>query len=92
LEAKNQWIRDQGGDPFQEHQIPLAAIALKQGTGRLIRSESDRGVLVIGDRRVLPNQSRTRYGDRFLRSLPGYSRTRRFERVVDFWTHPDSWV
>lgn len=91
LEAKTQWIREQGGDPFRDHQIPLAAIALKQGTGRLIRSENDRGILIIGDRRVLPGQSRSGYGERFLRSLPGYSRTRRFERVVDFWTHPDTW-
>ncbi len=92
LEAKSKWIKDQGGQPFRDHQIPLAAIALKQGTGRLIRSETDRGILIIGDRRVLPRQAGgSNYGDVFLSSLPQYSRTRKLQRVIDFWEHPDSW-
>ncbi len=92
LEAKSKWIEEQGGKPFFDHQIPLAAIALKQGTGRLIRSETDRGILIIGDPRVLPKGAGgSNYGEIFLSSLPSYSRTRRLERVIDFWEHPDSW-
>ncbi len=89
LEAKGEWIREQGGNPFSDHQIPLAAITLKQGTGRLIRSEKDRGILIIGDKRVLPNV--TRYAAQFLGSLPPFSRTLKLERVLDFWQHPESW-
>ena len=89
LEAKGEWIREQGGNPFADHQIPLAAITLKQGTGRLIRSEKDRGILIIGDKRVLPGV--TGYAKRFLGSLPPFSRTLKLERVLDFWQHPDSW-
>ena len=89
LEAKGEWIRENGGNPFVDHQIPLAAITLKQGAGRLIRSEKDRGILVIGDKRMLPHV--TRYGKRFLDSLPPFSRTMKLERVIDFWEHPDTW-
>jgi ATP-dependent DNA helicase DinG len=92
LDAKSAWIREQGGNPFQQHQIPLAAIALKQGTGRLIRSESDRGILIMGDPRVMPRSAGgSDYGDTFLNSLPPYSRTRRLARVMDFWEHPGQW-
>ena len=59
-------IRDRGGDPFGEYQVPLAILALQQGLGRLIRHRRDRGVLAILDPRV-----RTKgYGRRFLASLP----------------------
>lgn len=70
LLARSRWIAEQGGNPFVEHHVPLATIALKQGTGRLIRSEHDRGILIIGDRRVLPSISS--YGRRFLESLPPF--------------------
>lgn len=89
LLARSRWIAEQGGNPFVEHHVPLATIALKQGTGRLIRSEHDRGILIIGDRRVLPSISS--YGRRFLESLPPFSRTLKLERVLDFWQHPDTW-
>lgn len=56
----------QGRSAFREHSLPAAAVALKQGAGRLIRSESDRGVLVIGDTRLLKKG----YGKRLLRALP----------------------
>jgi ATP-dependent DNA helicase DinG len=52
--------------------VPEAAILLKQGIGRLIRSETDRGLVVIGDKRLAD----TPYGRRMLRSLPDFSRTR----------------
>jgi ATP-dependent DNA helicase DinG len=59
-------IRETGGEPFEEYQVPLAVLALQQGLGRLIRHRSDRGVLAILDPRL-----RTKgYGRRFLASLP----------------------
>jgi ATP-dependent DNA helicase DinG len=59
-------IRDRGGNPFTEYQVPSAIISLKQGLGRLIRNNSDRGVLSVLDVRVLTS----RYGRFFLESLP----------------------
>jgi ATP-dependent DNA helicase DinG len=59
-------IREGGGDPFEEYQVPLAILALQQGLGRLIRHRGDRGVLAVLDPRL-----RTKgYGRRFLASLP----------------------
>jgi ATP-dependent DNA helicase DinG len=59
-------IRDRGGDPFSEYQVPLAILALQQGLGRLIRHRRDRGVLAVLDPRL-----RTKgYGRRFVDSLP----------------------
>ena len=55
---------------FNEVHLPEAAMALKQGAGRLIRSETDRGVLVIGDRRLLTRS----YGNRLLAVLPDMRR------------------
>jgi ATP-dependent DNA helicase DinG len=69
--ARIESIRSEGGNPFYDYQIPQAAIALKQGFGRLIRSRSDRGVLVLLDNRI----TKQRYGQVFLDSLPGYRLT-----------------
>jgi ATP-dependent DNA helicase DinG len=59
-------IAERGGDPFAEYMVPHAALRLKQGFGRLIRSSTDRGAIVIGDSRVV---SKT-YGATLLRALP----------------------
>ncbi len=59
-------IREDGGDPFGSYQIPRAALALKQGFGRLIRSRRDRGVVAVLDGRIL----RKSYGAALLASLP----------------------
>ncbi|HEY5282232.1 MAG TPA: ATP-dependent DNA helicase, partial [Polyangia bacterium] len=64
--ARIEGIREDGGDPFASYQIPRAALALKQGFGRLIRRHSDRGVVAILDGRVV----RKSYGATLLRSLP----------------------
>ena len=72
LEARSRWLTEQGRDPFSTIQIPEAAILLKQGVGRLIRTETDRGLVVIGDKRLAD----TAYGRRILRSLPAFARTR----------------
>jgi ATP-dependent DNA helicase DinG len=81
VEARIRRIRDAGGQPFYEYQIPQAAIALKQGFGRLIRSRSDRGVLALLDNRIT-NQ---RYGQVFFDSLPDYDWTTEIERVESFF-------
>jgi ATP-dependent DNA helicase DinG len=66
LEARLEAIRRRGGNPFVEYQVPEAVIKLKQGFGRLIRTRSDRGIVVILDPRVLTKP----YGRTFLNSLP----------------------
>ena len=78
--ARIRMINEDGGSAFTEYQTPEAVIALKQGFGRLIRSEADRGVLVILDHRIV----RMPYGRTFFESLPGYRRTERLEEVKAF--------
>src|SRR3546814_10820037 len=56
LEARLQAVRRNGGNPFFDEQVPQAVIALKQGVGRLIRSETDRGVLMLCDPRLLAKE------------------------------------
>ncbi|WP_282633369.1 helicase C-terminal domain-containing protein, partial [Anaerococcus lactolyticus] len=69
-EARLEAIRSQGGNPFRDEQLPQAVIALKQGVGRLIRSESDRGVLVLC---TPPAQPGLRPGfPRFTATVPPY--------------------
>jgi ATP-dependent DNA helicase DinG len=66
MEARIESIRQRGGNPFEEFQLPEAVLKLKQGFGRLIRTATDRGIVVILDRRL-----RTKpYGRRFLAALP----------------------
>jgi ATP-dependent DNA helicase DinG len=81
VEARIRAIREEGGNPFYEYQIPQAALALKQGFGRLIRSRSDRGVLVLLDNRI----SKQRYGQVFFDSLPAYGFTTSAEDVEKFF-------
>ncbi|MCW0466820.1 putative ATP-dependent DNA helicase YoaA [Xanthomonas sacchari] len=81
FEARLEAIRRDGGNPFREEQLPQAVIALKQGVGRLIRSERDRGVLVLCDPRLLSKS----YGRTFLESLPPFARTRDVEDVRQFF-------
>ncbi|MDB6126841.1 MAG: helicase [Verrucomicrobia bacterium] len=65
-EAKSEWVRDRGGNPFNELTLPDALIKFRQGVGRLIRSGTDRGVITILDSRILAKT----YGRLFLDSLP----------------------
>jgi ATP-dependent DNA helicase DinG len=74
-------IEREGGNPFVLYSVPQAAITLKQGFGRLIRTRSDRGIVAILDKRV-----KTRgYGRVLLASLPPAGRTERIEDVRSFW-------
>ena len=66
FEARSQRLTREGRSPFAEHALPEAAVALKQGAGRLIRSESDRGVLVVCDTRLATMS----YGKRLMSALP----------------------
>jgi len=80
LEARLEAIRQRGGTPFFEYQVPEAVLKLKQGFGRLIRSRDDRGIVVILDPRVLSKP----YGKTFLASLP------ECPRVVEVLALPES--
>jgi ATP-dependent DNA helicase DinG len=81
MEARLEAIRQRGGNPFADYQIPQAVIALKQGVGRLIRDQNDTGVLMICDTRL-----RTRnYGKTFLDSLPRMPRTQKLDIVERFF-------
>src|SRR5690606_22012089 len=81
LEARLQAVRRAGGNPFRDEQLPQAVIALKQGVGRLIRSERDRGVLVLCDPRLTGRS----YGRTFLESLPPFPRTRDLDEIGAFF-------
>jgi ATP-dependent DNA helicase DinG len=59
-------IREEGGNPFLEYQLPLAIIKFKQGFGRLIRTKTDTGIIVILDSRILSKS----YGEKFLAAIP----------------------
>lgn len=80
LAARVEHLEKQGLNPFLHHQLPRAVISMKQGAGRLIRSESDRGVLCICDPRMIDKS----YGKAVWRSLPPMRRTRDEQVAVDF--------
>ncbi|HVN35362.1 MAG TPA: ATP-dependent DNA helicase [Casimicrobiaceae bacterium] len=79
--ARLEELRTEGGNPFFDYQLPQAAIALKQGAGRLIRTETDRGVLMICDPRLTDKP----YGRRIWKSLPPMRRTREIADVEAFF-------
>jgi len=81
LQARIDAMREAGGNPFMEYQLPQAVIALKQGVGRLIRDVNDRGVLVLCD----PRLGSKSYGRVFIDSLPPMTKTRKLEVVQRFF-------
>jgi ATP-dependent DNA helicase DinG len=66
IEAKLELVQERGGDPFSEYSLPEAILKLRQGVGRLIRTKSDKGIVVILDNRIVTKA----YGRAFLRALP----------------------
>jgi ATP-dependent DNA helicase DinG len=74
-------INRAGGNAFMDYQLPRAVISLKQGAGRLIRDEADRGTLVICDPRLVDKP----YGKRIWRALPPFRRTRKLADVEAFF-------
>ena len=80
VRARIGFLRAHGGNPFAEYQLPEAALALKQGVGRLIRSETDRGMIVICDPRLVNKH----YGRVFRASLPPIPATRDLEAALQF--------
>jgi ATP-dependent DNA helicase DinG len=66
IEAKLELIEEGGDDPFTEYSLPEAILKLRQGVGRLIRTKSDKGIIVILDNRIVTKQ----YGRAFMQALP----------------------
>ena len=81
LAARIGALERQGLNGFMHHQLPEAIINLKQGAGRLIRDESDRGVLMLCDPRLISKP----YGKRIWQSLPSFTRTRELDAVLAFF-------
>jgi len=81
VRARIDRIRRQGGQPFVEYQVPAAALTLRQGFGRLIRSRRDRGIVAILDVRL----HRRRYGRAFWEALPRCAEARTWEQVEVWW-------
>jgi ATP-dependent DNA helicase DinG len=80
--ARIEAIRERGGEPFDEYQVPLAILALQQGLGRLIRHRRDRGVLAVLDPRL-----RTKgYGRRFIASLPPAPVVQELQAIEGFFS------
>ncbi len=79
--ARIEALEARGVEAVAAYQVPRAAIALRQGFGRLIRSRSDRGIVAILDRRIVTRG----YGRTFLGSLPDVRRFARFEELGVFW-------
>jgi ATP-dependent DNA helicase DinG len=82
VQARIEQLRSEGEDPFSAFQVPEAALALKQGFGRLIRSAKDRGIVALLDPRIAGRS----YGRRFLASLPRCRLVRSAEEARGFWT------
>ncbi len=82
LAARIEQLNAQGKNAFMEYQLPYSVITLKQGAGRLIRDEHDRGVLMICDPRLITKS----YGKRIWQSLPGFKRTRQLSDVQQFFS------
>ncbi|MEO7559544.1 MAG: helicase C-terminal domain-containing protein, partial [Nitrosospira sp.] len=88
LSARIEKINKEGRNAFMEYQLPRAVINLKQGAGRLIRDETDRGVLMICDPRLITKA----YGKRIWQSLPPMKRTRELLEVEEFFARSDEFA
>ncbi len=82
LKRQEKLIFDRKGNPFDELQLSHAILSLRQGAGRLVRTENDRGVIALLDSRILEKS----YGRKILAALPDGRPTRRFEDVEAFFS------
>ena len=80
VKAKIAYLNQKNRSAFDDYQLPHAIIALKQGVGRLIRDDNDKGVLMLADPRLYARA----YGKRFFLSLPQMNRTRNLSTVIEF--------
>jgi ATP-dependent DNA helicase DinG len=78
--ARLEYIRRQGGNGFSEHQLPQAVLSLKQGAGRLLRDQSDFGVIVLCDPRIKTKN----YGSTFIKVLEPMRTTNSLSEVDEF--------
>jgi ATP-dependent DNA helicase DinG len=81
VQARTERLRRDGKHPFMDYHVPAAALGLKQGFGRLIRSRRDRGIVAILDSRIVTKS----YGRVFLDSLPPATRCRNLDQAEAFW-------
>ena len=81
LSARIEQMKREGRNAFIEYQLPRSVINVKQGAGRLIRDENDKGVLMICDPRLISKP----YGRKIWQSLPPMKRTRELQVVLDFF-------
>ncbi|MGE5894355.1 MAG: ATP-dependent DNA helicase, partial [bacterium] len=86
IEARMERMLSHGEDPFREYQVPNAVMLFRQGFGRLIRSQGDRGVIAVLDTRIISKS----YGRVFLSSLPEIEITADLKRVSSFYKEIDS--
>jgi ATP-dependent DNA helicase DinG len=84
--ARSRRLAEAGLDPFAAYSVPEAAITLKQGVGRLLRTKSDRGIVAVFDHRLVTRA----YGQRILERLPVKGRTEELEEVAAFWARLSS--
>ncbi|MFT7581062.1 MAG: ATP-dependent DNA helicase DinG [Myxococcota bacterium] len=86
VEARIALLSDAGENAFMRYQVPQASIALKQGVGRLIRHQDDRGIVAILD----PRLTKARYGKYFLESLPPMTRIQGLDALRTWWAQHDA--
>jgi len=84
VEARHERIKEEGGHPFTDDQLPRAIIRFRQGVGRLIRSETDRGLIAVLDPRIVTKG----YGRRFLEALPEDVPVEPLEALLDIEPEP----